>query len=68
MHKDSLIDAIAENGGLSRDDAGRVFDLYKRHHLIRFTASGGFSVAHGAALDGETIAGALATLNGGPDA
>jgi len=57
----NFIDTLMEFGGITRAEATRVFDLYRREKLIKRDAAGGvYNVTHGAFLDRDVIRRALA--------
>jgi hypothetical protein len=59
--EESFIGSLMEFGGITRAEATRVFDLYRREKLIKRDAVGGvYNVKHGAFLDRDVIRRALA--------
>lgn len=55
MQIDEMIVAIAKAGGISQENALRVYSEYNRLKVIKHDPSHGVSVIHGAFLDKETI-------------
>jgi hypothetical protein len=59
--EENFIASLMEFGGITRAEATRVFDLYRREKLIKRDAVGGvYNVKHGAFLDRDVIRRALA--------
>jgi hypothetical protein len=59
--EENFIASLMEFGAITRAEAIRVFDLYRREKIIkRDTAIGRYHVTHGAFLDREAIRNALA--------
>jgi hypothetical protein len=59
--EENFIGSLMEFGGITRAEATRVFDLYRREKFIKRDAVGGvYNVKHGAFLDRDVIRRALA--------
>lgn len=58
--RNKLIDHLQEFGGIDREDATKVADLYVKNRIVKLSVSiGQYAIKHGAFLDRDTILNAV---------